>query len=114
MIEDIREVNYKNYEHPIRKVEAQERVIHEDLIFTEDGILLITRVDLSMQHKKKIYGKSTPITIDREFSIYNKASIREIWVWWESTFRIGFIRLVFDSRRTSKKFESKFIPSWGE
>jgi len=62
-----------------------------------------------MQVEKKIYAESMPMAADDKFSIQNKASVGELWIWWESTFRIGFIRLVFDSGGTSKNSRTNFV-----
>ena len=85
------------YEQQIRKVGVQEKVLHEDLIFTENGIILIAHIDFSMQVEKKFYAESMSMATDGKFSIHNKVSVGKLWIWWESTFHMGFIITIFDS-----------------
>ena len=118
---DVGDVNYKNkkildetYGHQITEVIVQEKVSQEDLIFTKDGVILIVHTDCSMQDEKVLDEKSISMMIDGDSSIHNEVLTGPISAWWESTFCIGFIRLVFDSGGINRKFEGEFCPPWRE
>ena len=61
--------------------EVEEMAPHEDSLPIENSIILITHIDFSLQVERKTNKNSMPIATDRKFSIYNKASVGELWVW---------------------------------